>query len=303
MNKVFKWLGGGILVVGVLSAIAGKSNHPRESVKPIASSALQVNAPAASPPPQFDPQSIKLVKEVMFDDLKVWSHGGGNAMEGVWHAQNIGSPLKVTAVDLSRKYDANEVAADNEYKGKTLWITGTVTAISKNAFNQPYLSLRGAEMFHDVQASMDSSAQDQIATFRKGQKVSLICKGAGMIVLSPMATQCITLDTAMDQAALKEADWIDSFFAGKADGSDDLKRSVAVLYIEAVGMPADSACYTSINSKACLRDVDNVVENVQKDPAKRAEWKSQYASMQAYLKLPPPTSVKAEQVSTVQGQR
>jgi tRNA_anti-like len=277
MNKALKWIGGGILVLGALSALTGRSNHPGESAKPVAVSATQIAAPASPPPPQFNPQTIRLVKDLVVEDLKTWSTGGEAAFDD-WHVQNMGAPIKVTAVDLSRKYNANEVAADNEYKGKTLWITGKVDAISKNAFNQPYLALRGAEMFHEVQASMDKSAYDQIATFSKGQKVSLICRGSGMVLMSPMATQCITLNTALDQVELKEANWVDSFFAGNGDGSDGLKSGVAMTYLMAASLPADSPCHKSIGN-ACQQDLKRITIT-------KAEMKSRYDEMQAYLKLP-----------------
>jgi hypothetical protein len=283
MKKTLKWIGGGLLAIVVLAPIIEKLNKTSEPEKTAAASVAPSTASQA-PPPQFDPLAIRVVKAFMVDDLKGWSEGG-EAMLGDWHAQNMNSPIKITAIDLSRKYNANEVAADNEFRNKTLWITGKVDAISKNAFDKPYLALRGAEMFREVHAVMDKSAYEQIATYKKGQSVSLICRGAGMTLMSPIATECITLGSALGKAELKIANWVDSFFAGKADGSSELKSTAAMIYVSALHLPADSSCHKMID-KACEKDLERIFTK-KNNGATREEVKSQYDAMKDYLKLPP----------------
>lgn len=47
----------------------------------------------------------------------------------------------MSAVQLGRDYDANEVAADDKYRGQTLLVTGTVESIDKDMFDSLVLHL------------------------------------------------------------------------------------------------------------------------------------------------------------------
>ncbi len=58
----------------------------------------------------------------------------------------------VTAAELHDAYAANEIAADSKYKDKALTVHAVIRRISKNAFDQPYLSLASGQEFADVQA-------------------------------------------------------------------------------------------------------------------------------------------------------
>ncbi|MCO6465032.1 MAG: hypothetical protein J5I53_00295 [Bradyrhizobiaceae bacterium] len=84
--------------------------------------------------------------------------------------------IKVSAVDYYQEYDANEVAADERYKGKTLEITGEVTGVEKT-MGTVYVNLRGDELIGWVHCALeDESGASKIS---KGQNVTLVGKGAG----------------------------------------------------------------------------------------------------------------------------
>ncbi len=96
----------------------------------------------------------------------------------------------ITASRLFADYHANEVAADNEYKGRYFTITGTVTSIDKNFLDQIIIRIGTPNMFEDVMASLESSEANLAAQLHKGQSVGLLCKVDGMIIGSPSLSDC-----------------------------------------------------------------------------------------------------------------
>ncbi|TDN63028.1 hypothetical protein [Paraburkholderia sp. BL10I2N1] len=63
MNKALKWIGGGVLVLVAFSPFTHKSHAPGESAKTATVATTKLTAPTAPPPPQFDPETIKLAKD------------------------------------------------------------------------------------------------------------------------------------------------------------------------------------------------------------------------------------------------
>jgi hypothetical protein len=53
----------------------------------------------------------------------------------------------VTAADLLAQYEANEVAADERYKGKWIEVEGVVDRVGKDILDKPYVTLKGGKKF------------------------------------------------------------------------------------------------------------------------------------------------------------
>jgi hypothetical protein len=82
--------------------------------------------------------------------------------------------IAVTATKLMADYEANEVAADATYKGKLVEVTGTISDISKDLFDNPYIALgAGANTFFTVQCMFEKSDQAQLASLAKDTKITL----------------------------------------------------------------------------------------------------------------------------------
>ncbi len=83
--------------------------------------------------------------------------------------------IKVTALELSNAYKANEVAADAKYKNKQVEITGTVESIGKDVLDTPYIALESYQyaIIDKVQCMFSKSDEPQLATVSKGQKIIL----------------------------------------------------------------------------------------------------------------------------------
>jgi TonB family protein len=98
--------------------------------------------------------------------------------------------IPVTAPKLWADYHANEVAADNIYKGKQLLVKGVVTSINKDFTDSVYLSLSTLNEFESVHADIKSDYVAEAANLSIGQVVTVNCAGGGMIMASPILRDC-----------------------------------------------------------------------------------------------------------------
>lgn len=101
------------------------------------------------------------------------------------------APVAVDAMQLWRDYEANEVAADNAYKGRALAVTGVVASIDKNAFGSIIVRLATSNQFESVMATMEQSEANAAATLSKGVRVTVLCKGGTRIISSPSLDDCV----------------------------------------------------------------------------------------------------------------
>ncbi len=91
---------------------------------------------------------------------------------------------------LWRAYQANEVAADNRYKGRTLVVTGRVASVDKDFTDSIVLRLQSPNQFMTTMTDVDKEQAHVAAALRKGTPIELRCKGAGMIIGSPNLRDC-----------------------------------------------------------------------------------------------------------------
>ena len=94
--------------------------------------------------------------------------------------------FEITAKQLFNDYENNEVAADEKYKKKKLAVTGIIKQISKDAFNNPFVSLK-VGFLKSVSCYFDDKHNKLISKLQKGQKITITgtCKGKslGMLVV------------------------------------------------------------------------------------------------------------------------
>lgn len=99
--------------------------------------------------------------------------------------------LPVTAQQLFDAYDSNEVAADKQYKGKLLQIDGKVASIDSGLTDSAQVQLATSNDFMSVTATGDEAFDDAAAGLSKNQSISLLCRGEGEIIGSPMVGDCV----------------------------------------------------------------------------------------------------------------
>lgn len=95
---------------------------------------------------------------------------------------------EISAEKLFVAYDANEVAADNNYKDKQLLITGTVNEISKDFTDAIIVQLDGGGYIQEVWCYFDDAKA--AANLSKGEKISVIGKCNGFMMKNVMIKDC-----------------------------------------------------------------------------------------------------------------
>lgn len=104
--------------------------------------------------------------------------------------------VSVGAVQLWREYQENEVAADNQYKGKRLRVTGTVVSVERDADGSPVLHLLSGNPIFRTMATLDRAFIPDAARLRKGDQVVVRCIGAGLMMRMPQLEKCMLLGPA-----------------------------------------------------------------------------------------------------------
>lgn len=100
--------------------------------------------------------------------------------------------VQVNAAQLLNDYQANEVSADNMYRGNKLAITGVVYSINRSIVNSYYINL--LDGYPNVQANFDSSQNNYLSGLQKGQTINILCIGDGMVAGIPQLKDCTPLN-------------------------------------------------------------------------------------------------------------
>lgn len=97
--------------------------------------------------------------------------------------------LEISALELYRAYEANEVSADGQYKGKKLLITGVVGTIGKDVLDNPYVSL-SVDYLQSVNCYFDDKNNKVLSQLSKGQKVEIIGTCRGLTLTDVVVKDC-----------------------------------------------------------------------------------------------------------------
>ena len=94
----------------------------------------------------------------------------------------------ISAKNLYANYEANEVSADQNFKGKTFYVTGIVDDIKKDFMGDIYVTLKTEKMFTWVNCYLDD--EKTAAKLRKGQRVTFKGECDGMVVTVVTMKDC-----------------------------------------------------------------------------------------------------------------
>jgi hypothetical protein len=206
---------------------------------------------------QPDPRGVAVAKLLSADDFS--SYLQGKRSVGDWSGiQPVEE--RATAVQLYAAYSANEVAADNGFKGKTLVLTGTLRKISKDILNNIYVVVDGGGYLRDVKAFLADSASREAAQLRPGEDISLICTGAGMILTSPILKQCMTVEAASQAQRSNVEKIVDEAFGHDSSIPAQTKLLIGYGYVVGSALSKGNACETATpeNMTECRRALGTV---------------------------------------------
>lgn len=109
------------------------------------------------------------------------------------HHPPSGNGVKVSADQIRRDYQSNEVTADDRYRGKIIDVTGIVKAVKKSVLGDPYVALSTSNMFESTDARFSAEDATVLRSFLRGDKVILRCVGNGVALGSPQIEDCVLL--------------------------------------------------------------------------------------------------------------
>jgi|688.fasta_scaffold304094_1 hypothetical protein len=101
----------------------------------------------------------------------------------------------IKAPNLTASYDENEVKADENFKGKTFYVEGTVSDIKKDIMDDIYVILEGDQMFRDVQCFFDD--KNTASQLKKGMRVTFQGKCDGLM-MNVLMKNCVLVDNLSD---------------------------------------------------------------------------------------------------------
>ena len=89
-----------------------------------------------------------------------------------------------TAKEVYSSYESNEIAADSEFKGKTIEVTGKIYEIGKSLFGTPYVYLKADSYgFKLLHFKFSRNDLDQLATYKENQTITIRAKCSGKAVV------------------------------------------------------------------------------------------------------------------------
>lgn len=99
--------------------------------------------------------------------------------------------IDTTAENIFNAYEKNEVAADQEYKGKNIRVTGTIDSINSGIGDGANVLLQTSNQFSSVTTSGDDNFTNAAAALSKGQQITMTCVGEGEVIGTPMLGDCV----------------------------------------------------------------------------------------------------------------
>jgi hypothetical protein len=220
-------------------------DKPQSHTEPTASA-------AAAPKSALNPQGVAFAKAAYLDEII-------NAIQGNDAFMSMEEGLKVSQIDLrvdatayANDYDANEIAADNKYKGKKILLIGQVTSINKDISGNGYLSLNGPGLFQDVQARLNNTGLQGAADLAKGVTVYLVCDQGMKVATMATAGNCERYSQHLEGLRPQIEKSVTAFLSGDGTLPQSMAKNIAWAYVAASELPSDSPCLK--DSSACEKE-------------------------------------------------
>lgn len=107
--------------------------------------------------------------------MAVLAVGSVDSEEKTRQVKSAQAEASVSAQQLYNQYEANEVEADNRYKGKVISVTGVIGDIGKDITDNAYVLLSSGDLFgmFGVQCFFDESQEASFTSLRTGQQVAI----------------------------------------------------------------------------------------------------------------------------------
>lgn len=235
--------------------------------------------------PELDQTVVKFVSSLVVDDIRTGFSGQKSATPNTPDdnpSKWIAVDREVTAKQYEAAYTANEISADDEFKGKRIMLSGTIDSIEKDFAEAGFLTLRGSEPLLGVHAELSKNSMLEAASFRRGQNVNLVCRGAGRVGSVAILGSCEPLSDYMNEAFPAVESRVTEFLSGKIALPRATASMLTMLYMTGRSLPADSPC---LNGK--METCEAEVTPLYTDAAKLQGIQDQASRMMSSLQVNP----------------
>jgi MFS superfamily sulfate permease-like transporter len=216
---------------------------------------------------------LKLAENLLLEDQQASLEGGNGLTPKETAMKNFGIGLEVEAPHLAADYAANEVRADEEYKVGRILVSGTVREISKDFVGDPYVTLGGSELFHDVQAHFADGDEEALASLTKGQKVTFVCEVSEQVVTEVMLKNCATVETYTRYARQGSDNYVDDVLSGKQVINKDTGDAIAGIFVAAHLLPEQSRCFAQADQE-CEVEIKAAVQEANQAERQELQQKA-----------------------------
>lgn len=99
--------------------------------------------------------------------------------------------VQATAEEINAAYEENEIAADDRYKGKWIFVSGKVAEISKGPMGGLHMRLAVPRTLIGVNLALQDSEAPRAAKIKRGDAVRAICMGQMAIAKVANLGDCV----------------------------------------------------------------------------------------------------------------
>lgn len=205
-----------------------------------------------------------VLKAMFIMDFDSLMNGSEAILSPLWE-QHL-NVINVTSDKLQSDYENNEVAGDQQYRGKALLVSGIVMSINRGIGENYYVCLNGgSNMFIQPHARMSEGDKNYLANLQKGQTITLVCMGNGMLMGSAILNQCVptrNLAEALIDVSISKGEITDQFSKGQNVVQMFIATSIAI----ASTLQKSSYCYGTDFGKdmdrynKCTAEIRNAID-------------------------------------------
>lgn len=219
---------------------------------------------------QLSDQEQRLLIALLAQDFLAFAKGGDTMADSMLQWEK---PIRVTADQIQRDYERNEVAGDKAYRGRALVVSGRIISVDRSLGENYSISLHGgSNMFSSPRAAMADGFTDYLAGLNKEQEIYLACKGNGMLMGSAILKNCQPIeDWAQQQASAYAKTQGGKISSGNR--SQDLMTILCVSVALNPLMDSSSSCFSGRYSEECTSDLESAIKHLSKAQIRRAASK------------------------------
>lgn len=211
--------------------------------------------------PIFTKLEAAVYSAILYDDLRILVDGGDSFILSSGVLSN--TPIIISSKKLQSEYEKNEVAADQQYKGKLISVSGTVKSIDKSFGNTILIGLNGGQNpFIYPRAIMSGGYENWVGNLKKGDDIGMVCTVNGMTVGSASIGNCIP---SYDWANNTMNEIIKNTEDGFKNNNDFFVKIVNVTKKASSLLKKDSKCLSENSHNECMEEINTALEAASKN--------------------------------------